>query len=143
MMKSLESSKYLRPVTLAEILTAEKTVGSKIYESNKRSKVYPLWQRRFMSFPEDWLTPFPIKGKIRSAALLVSLILWQQYRLNRGKQPLKLTGTMRRKFVLNRAQVRRALIALEKCGLITMQKFKHRSPLITLVTEQKLNEDCR
>jgi DNA-binding transcriptional ArsR family regulator len=132
-------SRFLRPVTLEEILASEKRVRTKIFAPKKKSKVYPLWQCRFMSFPEEWLT-FPLfKGGNHGTALVVGLILWQQYRLNRCRQPLKLTGHMRRKFSLNRSQVRRALITLEKAGLVTVQRFRYRSPLITLVTGQILS----
>jgi hypothetical protein len=129
---SKDVSKYLRPATLpmAKILAAEKKAMTVLYGHNKKSKVYPLWQRRFISYPESWLVSLPAKGR---SALIVGLMLWQQYRLNHGRQPLKLTGTMRRKFGLNRIQVRRALLALEKAGVITVERFRHRSPLITLV----------
>jgi hypothetical protein len=66
----------------------------------------------------------------------VGLLLWQQYRLTRGKQPLKLTRRMRERFGLKRYLMISGLNALEKAGLITVQRFKHRSPLITLVTGQ-------
>ena len=92
-----------------------------------------------MSISEWWVSAVShaVKGETGRTALLAALILWQQHRMNRDNQPLKLTGRMRRKFNLNRYQVRRALTALEKAGLITMQRFKHRSPLITLMTGQK------
>jgi hypothetical protein len=129
-------SKFSRPVTvtLEEIRNSERKATAMIYGPVKKSKVYPLWQRRFISYPEEWLFSPAAKGR---TALIVGLILWQQYRLNRCKQPLKLTGTMRRKFGVNRVQVRRALIVLEKAGLIAVQRFRHRSPLITLMTKEK------
>jgi hypothetical protein len=132
---AIDTSRFIRPVILGEILNLEKKTRKVAFK--KETKVYPLWQCRFISFPEDWLTSHLIKWQIRPTALVVAMILWQQYRLNRGRQPLKLTGHMRRKFSLRKSQVRRGLLALEKAGLITMQKFKHRSPLITIVTEQK------
>jgi hypothetical protein len=126
MSKTLDSSKYLRPATLPEIP-----------DSTKRARIYPLWPHRFISVPEWWVIVAPQVSDKSPWPIVVGLILWQQYRLNRGKQPLKLTGPMRRKFGIKRDRVRRALTALEKAGLITMQRFKHRSPLITLMTGQK------
>ena len=96
----------------------------------KKPGYIPLWSHRFMSGPETWLI---VAHSISPSADWVGLILWQQWRLNRGKQPLKLTGHALRKFGVSKISARRALNALEKAGLITIQRFKHRSPLITIV----------
>jgi hypothetical protein len=114
----VDVSRYIRPAVLPEIP-----------EAKKRSRIYPLWSHRFMSGPETWLT---VAYGISPTAQWIGLILWQQWRLNRGKQPLKLTGRMLRKFRVTNISARRAVKALEKAGLITVQRFKHRSPLITL-----------
>jgi hypothetical protein len=114
-----EASKYVRPAVLPEIP-----------DSRKKARIYPLWAHRFMSGPETWLIA---AYSISPTAQWVGLILWQQWRLNRGKQPLKLTGRMLCKFGVSKFKARRVLNALEKAGLITMQRFKHRSPLITIV----------
>jgi hypothetical protein len=130
-------SKYLRAVTWQQIMDEEKEVMARVHGQNRKSKVSVLSEYRWMPYPVDWLLYFPIKGRIRTTAMLVGLMLWQQYKFNKGRQPLKLTGTTRRKFGLRKAQVRRALNALEKASLVTVQRFKHRSPLITLVTGQR------
>lgn len=119
MNKAVDVAKYIRPATLPEIPDAK-----------KRTRIYPRWSHRFMSGPETWLIT---AHSISPSAGWVGLILWQQWRLNRGKQPLKLTGRTLRKFGVSKISARRALKALEKAGLITMQRFKHRSPLITIV----------
>jgi hypothetical protein len=115
----VDVSRFIRPVQLPEIP-----------DSKKSARVYPLWSHRFMSGPEIWLIA---AHSISLSTSWIGLILWQQWRLNRGKQPLKLTGHALRKFGVSKISARRALNALEKAGLITTQRFKHRSPLITIV----------
>ena len=132
-------SQYLRPVTWQQIVNDEKELIAKIHARNRKTKVSTLSEYRWMPYPVDWLLHFPIKGRIRTTAMYVGLILWQQYKLNKGRQPLKLTTATRQKFGVTRVQVRRALNALEKGGLITVQRFRHRSPLITIIVKE---EDC-
>jgi hypothetical protein len=122
-----EASKYIRPAVLPEIP-----------DSRKKARIYPLWPHRFMSGPETWLIA---AHSISPSASWVGLILWQQWRLNRRKQPLKLTGHARRKFGISRICTRRALIALERAGLITVERFRHRSPLITIVTARQADRN--
>jgi len=129
-------SRYLRSVTLEEALTSSKELRQSLQGKNllqKKACIYPLWPYRFMSGPETWLIA---AHSISPSTVWVGLILWQQWRLNRGKQPLKLTGSTLRKFGVSRISARRALVALEKTGLITIQRFQHRSPLVTIVTDR-------
>jgi hypothetical protein len=120
-------SKYLRPATLP-----------KIPDSKKRAGIYPLWSHRFVSVPEWWIPLAICAGNQKSYGVFpVGLLLWQQYRLNHGKQPLKLTRRMRERFGLKRRLMDSGLNALERAGLITVQRFRHRSPLITIVTRSR------
>ena len=132
----MDASKYIRPGTLEDALEYAKEIRRTLgtTATQKKSRIYPLWSHRYMSGPETWLIT---AYSISPIAQWVSLILWQQWRLNRGKQPLKLTGRALRKFGVSRFSAYRALNALEKAGLITLQRFKHRSPLITIANADK------
>jgi hypothetical protein len=119
----VDVSKYIRPAVLPEIR-----------DSKKKARIYPLWSHRFMSGPETWLIT---AYSISPTAQWVGLILWQQWRLNKGRQPLKLTGRTLRKFGVSKFRARRALSSLETAGLITVQRFRYRSPLVTIVTRSR------
>jgi hypothetical protein len=116
--------KYLRPATLPEIP-----------DSKKRARIYPLWSHRFVSVPEWWI-PLAIRASNQKSygVFPVGLLLWQQYRLNHGKQPLKLTRRTRERFGIKRRLMDSGVNALERAGLITVQRFRHRSPLIIMTT---------
>src|SRR5262249_26475756 len=120
-------SKYFRPATMPEVSDAK-----------KRARVYPVSTRRFVWIDEQWSIRAIQAGINKSyGAVGVGLLLWQQYRLNHERQPLKLTTRMREKFGIKRRLMDSGLVALEEAGLITVQRFKHRSPRITLVTNKK------
>jgi len=70
-------------------------------------------------------------AKRSTKAVRVGAILWQQLKMKKT-QPLRISQTVWQKFRLERRAVLRALKALEDGGLITVQRFKHRSPEITI-----------
>ena len=92
----------------------------------------------FGPIPAWWLIQ-ALRAGIRKSygAVFIGLLLWRQYWLERQKQPLKLTGAVLKKFGLKKRFARHALDSLEKAGLIYVQKFNYRSPLITIVTQEK------
>jgi hypothetical protein len=122
-------SKYLLPASLPDLLTLRV----------RRIKRLTKFSGEFLGpVPAWWIIQAARSGRRRSfGAVTVGLLLWQQYRFRRGEQPLKLTGQTLNKFGLKRRFVSHALDTLEKAGLIRMQKFNYRSPLITIVTEEK------
>jgi hypothetical protein len=118
-------SRYIRPVNLEEILDSKK---------KKPVRVYPLWPHKFVSASQSWLVIAAQASKKSPWTVMTGLALWQQYRFNQRRQPLKLTGPMLRSWGIKKIYARRALKALEKAGLVSVQRFKHRSSLITLAT---------
>jgi hypothetical protein len=94
---------------------------------------------RFVCVDEWWLTMvFKVAIKHQSPGpVAVGLVLWQQYWLNGKQQPLKLTMLTLNKFGLKRHFARKWLAVLEQAGLIKMQRFSHRSPLISIVAEEQ------
>ena len=62
--------------------------------------------------------------------------LWFCYRVSGSKFPVKLSRQWFRLMKFSRYTVRRALLDLEKAGLITVQKYKGRAPLITITTSK-------
>src|SRR5215510_11691171 len=66
---------------------------------------------------------------------LVGQMLWQQQIMR--KSPLvRVSSVVWRKIGLERRLVNRALAALEDAGLIIVERFKHRSPAVTIVTNK-------
>ncbi len=90
---------------------------------------------RFMCMPESWaIKAFHIARKRQSPGpVIVGLILWQKYRMERGKQPLKLTNRMLQRFGLGRHFFSKWLRVLDTAKLTSTQRFTHRSPLITIL----------
>ena len=66
---------------------------------------------------------------------IVGQILWQQ-QMMRKSQTLHVSRSVWRKIKLDRRLVNRALYALESTGLITVERFKHSSPAITIVMDE-------
>jgi hypothetical protein len=129
----MNAAKYLRSVTLEDAIRHSRSLRGKSSES----RIYPLWPHKFVSPSQWWMVAAGQATKKSPWTVMVGLALWQQYRFNHLKQPLKLTHHTLHSWGIKKLYARRALIVLEKAGLITVQRFKHRSPLITLVTGQK------
>jgi DNA-binding transcriptional ArsR family regulator len=94
--------------------------------------------QRFICVPESWATRAFEVAKQRQTAgpLIIGLVLWQRYHMEHAKQPFKLTNNMLSRFGIERRSVTRWLGMLEKAGLISLQRFDHRSPLITIIWER-------
>jgi hypothetical protein len=137
-MKDTDILKFIRPANLDDILAdLERT------KQSRRSLVGCSGPKRQIKLKEEFLGPVPQWWMMKAVsqrsyrALYVGLLLWQQYWFQHQAQPVKLTKATLYKAGCKRDFVRRGLVALEKSGLISMQKFKHRSPLITITTQRK------
>jgi len=91
--------------------------------------------KRFMCMSESWaIRVFEIARRKQSPGpVIVGLILWQKFWMERAKQPLKVTNPMLDRFGIKRPFFAKWLGPLEKAGLIQVERFKHRSPLITIM----------
>jgi len=125
-MKEFDARDYVRPVTLPlpndGLVSRQIRVGRL---NNDFVPPVPLW----------WLCQARLAEQRSSIPIFVGLILWQQFKMKKT-QPLRISGTVWRKLGLERRAVNRALRALENAGLITVKRFKHRSPAITIMTEK-------
>jgi hypothetical protein len=103
----------------------------------KQSSYQAKHDGRFMCVPELWaIKVFRVARKSQSPGpVIVGLILWQKYRMQHGRQPFTLTNPMLHRFGLGRHFFSKWLAVLEKAGLVSAQRFKHRSPLITILAE--------
>jgi hypothetical protein len=92
-------------------------------------------KKHFMCMPESWaIRVFEVARQKQSPGpVIVGLILWQKHRMQRGRQPLKFTNPMLERFGLGRKFFKKWLQVLEEHDLISTQKFRYRSPLITLI----------
>jgi DNA-binding transcriptional ArsR family regulator len=119
--KNIDVASYLRPAVLPKIKNEVVAIG-------------PVREKFVPPVPQRWIIAAnKIATKRHSpAALFVGLILWQRLRI-RKQQPLRITKAVWSEFELSRVAVRRALKALEDGGLITVKRFKHRSPEITIM----------
>jgi hypothetical protein len=124
---TVDVSKFLRPVTLP------------ILPSRKARKLLPKLTGKFLGpIPEAWaVKASEAGGRYRSrSALLVGLILWREHRFNNGDdRPVKLTKARLRALRVGRYSARNALDALEKAGLVSVQRFRHRSPLVMILNK--------
>jgi hypothetical protein len=106
---------------------------------SKRTGYRVKHDQRFICVPESWaIRAFEVAKQRQTAGpLITGLVLWQKYHMERGKQPVKLTNNMLSRFGIQRRSVTRWLHMLESAGLISVWRFKHRSPLITITLEGK------
>ena len=104
---------------------------------SKKSRYRVKHDQRFMCVPESWaIRAFELAKQRQTAGpLITGLVLWQRYHMEHGKQPFKLTNNMLSRFSIERRSVTRWLGMLEKAGLISLRRFDHRSPLITIILE--------
>jgi hypothetical protein len=93
---------------------------------------------RFLSAPEWWLAEAIKRVGYRS--VVISLLLWRQLYYLHGQQPVMLTAKNLRRLGVNRQYARRVLFALERARLIKLERFLHRSPLITIITDRSIIE---
>ena len=126
-MNGVDVHKYIRPVTL--VLPS----GGAI---EKQLRVRRIHGEFFPAMPVGWVSKLVVAERRTPTPLFVGLILWQQLRMKKS-QPLHIYRTVWNRFGLKRRTVYRALAILEDTGLITLQRFKHRSPAITIITEKK------
>jgi len=121
----VDVSEYIRPVILPKR-------SLRLVRTRKKIKL----DGKFLGpIPEWWAA----RTRKHSAGLLIGLLLWRRYYFNGSKNPVKLTGVELRGLGINRQVARRNLAVLEKAGLISLQKFRYRSPLITIIVKE---EDC-
>jgi hypothetical protein len=125
----VDVAKYSWPASLPE------KQNLRLVRTSRRVKL----QGEFFGPVPAWWLIRSLRAGIRKSygAVFMGALLWRQYWLEHQKQPLKLTGRVLEKFGLGRRFANHALDALAKAGLIRVQKFNYRSPLITLVTEEK------
>jgi hypothetical protein len=118
--EQVDVASFLKPAVLPEGKT-------------KVVKIGPVRGKFIPPVPEKWvIAANKIAVKRHSPAVLfVGLVLWQRLMM-RKRQPLRVTRTVWSEFGLSRPVVRRSLKALEDGGLITVERFKHRSPAITI-----------
>jgi len=89
------------------------------------------------SMPFWWVIAAAKAGTQRriTGTCIVGQVLWRQ-QMMRKSQTLRVPGSVWRNIGLERRLVNRGLSALESAGLITVERFKHRSPAITIVTDK-------
>jgi hypothetical protein len=122
--------------SIAEMLEEARAHKESSMIKRKKAHVYQLWPDEFVSAPKKWLVVAAKLSKKSPWTVMIGLALWQQHRLNRGEQPLSLTGHKLDSWGIKRFYTRRALVALEKGKLIKVERFKHRSPLITIIIQK-------
>ncbi len=99
---------------------------------------YRLQRERFLR------GPIPLSWLIRAAGLpraafLVGSIVWYLRGLSRSR-PAKLRPSVLREFGVQPKTAERALTALESAGLITVERHRGRSPVVTVVTVVTLHQ---
>ena len=92
----------------------------------------PLW----------WAIAAAKAGRSRrlTGTTIVGQVLWQHQAM-RKSATVRLSTVVWRKIGLDRRLVKRALSALEDAGLIKVQRFKHRSPAITILGDKAPSVD--
>jgi hypothetical protein len=63
--------------------------------------------------------------------------IWFVYRVNKSKMPVKLSRQYSCLMKFNLRTWHRALIALERAGLIVIDRHKGRAPLVTITLDQE------
>jgi len=141
MSKELDIKSFIMPAVLPEKYlkagSSDRVVVMETISSGKVVKIKFARQKFFPPMPEWWvIAVHRVVVRHRSlSAWLVGMVLWQQLNM-RKRQPLRVTRKVWANFGLSRVVIRRALRVLESGGLIAVQRFKHRTPIITIVTDR-------
>ena len=93
---------------------------------------------RFLSAPEWWIA-VAIK-RVGYGSVIIGALLWRQFYYSHGKQPLILTGQNLARLNVGQRHAHRMLCRLAKAKLVTLKRFNHRSPLITITTDRSIVE---
>jgi len=125
----MDFSKYSRPVNFDDLMARPRKVTTLRPQKRLRGKFFP-------PVPQWWMVKAKKNSRRRIEVVFVGLVLWQRHSLQRGIQPVKLAWRVLKEAGCGKRLVRNALQDLEKAGLIKIQTFKYRSPLITIVTEE-------
>jgi hypothetical protein len=93
----------------------------------------------FPSVPGWWKEMAALEGKesFSCGACFVGDLIWRQAKLRKCTVGLKLPVSVLKKKGFGRHYVATALRSLETAGLVTVQRFDHKSPEITLTTTEK------
>lgn len=82
--------------------------------------------------PMDWLYAAS-KASGRGRGFQVAIVLWYLSGLNHQTRTVKLSGSVLTKMGIKRHAGYRGLAALEKAGLVHVEKHDGRAPLVTLL----------
>ena len=82
--------------------------------------------------PLSWLQQ---AAKLPGKAVAVSLILWFLAGVRRSARDIRVSRRLAQEFGVGRKARYRALVALERAGLIAVQRHSGQSPRITIKTE--------
>ena len=90
----------------------------------------PGTKRLFLKgpIPLDWLTR---ANRLGGQTLAVAVALWFRYGIT-GKYEIKLTNTVLDQFGVSRWAAYRGLSKLESSGLVSVERRRGRSPLVTI-----------
>jgi len=93
----------------------------------------------FPRVPGWWKEKAAIEAKkgFSCGACFVGDVIWRQSKLRRRTTSLTLPVLILKKKGFGRRYISTALRTLENAGLITVQRFDHKSPEISLITTQK------
>jgi len=88
--------------------------------------------KRFIKGPIslEWLV---IASKLPGKSLQISMALWFLKGVTK-KNTVKLSGKLVRSFGVSRSTLYRGLAEMENAGLITIQRHKGQSPMVTILT---------
>jgi hypothetical protein len=92
----------------------------------------------FPIVPKWWLDRAAIEAKesYSTGACYIGSLIWLQSKLAKNTAGLKLPVMLLKKAGFGRYYIATSLRVLENAGLITVQRFDHKSPEITLITSQ-------
>jgi len=88
------------------------------------------WERKFIQFP--WLWVERLETTNRGSTYRLALLLLYEYWRNGGR-PIKLSNAKLANNGLTRKSKWRALLELERFGLVKVERRPRKSPLITLI----------
>src|SRR6266511_3367639 len=91
---------------------------------------------------ELYIPPLPMRWFVKACslpggALGVGCLIWFRYKTSGEKFPLRFSRRNYEFANISRYCVRRALVGLEKAGLIMVERNRSKAPLITVVLDEK------